>query len=140
MPVFQKGGLFYTGDSHAGQGDGEVTGSAIETADTCTLQFILHKGKTLKMPRAETPAHYIQFGLNPDLNLAMKQAIEESIIFLKETRGMDILESYPLCSIAVSYRVTQVVDRTLGVHGMMPKRIFTNESDSYWYRPDPRPI
>ena len=55
LPVFQKGALFYTGDSHAVQGDGEVTGTAIETADVCTLQFILHKGKTLAMPRAETP-------------------------------------------------------------------------------------
>ncbi|MEO5959608.1 MAG: acetamidase/formamidase family protein, partial [Opitutaceae bacterium] len=44
LPVFQKGGLFYTGDSHAAQGDGEVTGTAIETANTCILQFFLHKG------------------------------------------------------------------------------------------------
>jgi len=137
LPVFQKGGLFYTGDCHALQGDGEVTGTAIETADACTLQFILHKGKTLKMPRAENADYYISFGLNPDLNLAMKQSIEESISFLKETRGMDIIQAYPLCSIAVSYRVTQVVDRTLGVHGMLAKRIFINEPNTYWYRPVP---
>jgi len=137
LPVFQKGALFYTGDSHALQGDGEVTGTAIETADACTLQFILHKGKTLKMPRAENADYYISFGLNPDLNLAMKQSIEESISFLKETRGMDIIQAYPLCSIAVSYRVTQVVDRTLGVHGMLAKRIFINEPNTYWYRPVP---
>src|SRR5581483_685103 len=66
LPVFQKGALFYTGDSHAGQGDGEVTGTAIETADACTLQFIVHKGKTIAMPRAETPTDYIVFGLDPD--------------------------------------------------------------------------
>ncbi|HEV7948759.1 MAG TPA: acetamidase/formamidase family protein, partial [Glaciihabitans sp.] len=52
LPVFRAGGLFYTGDSHAAQGDGEVTVSAIETANTCTLKFILHKGKLLKAPRA----------------------------------------------------------------------------------------
>jgi acetamidase/formamidase len=135
LPVFQKGALFYTGDSHAGQGDGEVTGTAIETADTCTLQFILHKGQTIAMPRAETPTDYISFGLDPDLNKAMRQAIAESIDFLKQKRGLDVFKAYALCSIAVNYHVTQVVDATLGVHGMIPKRIFVDEPNTYWYRP-----
>jgi acetamidase/formamidase len=134
LPVFQKGGLFYTGDSHAGQGDGEVTGTAIETADALTVQFILHKGKKLEMPRAETPTHYILFGLDPDLNKAMRQAIVETIAFLKEKQGYDILQAYPLASIAVNYHVTQVVDQTLGIHAMVPKKIFINDPDNYWYR------
>jgi acetamidase/formamidase len=134
LPVFQKGALFYTGDSHAVQGDGEVTGSAIETADTCTLQFILHKGKTLHMPRAETPTEYILFGLDPDLNKAMKQAIEETLEFLKEKDGLDIFHAYSLSSIAVNFHVTQVVDRVLGVHATIPKRIFLNAPNDYWYR------
>jgi len=137
LPVFQPGALFYTGDSHAAQGDGEVTGTAIETADSCTLQFILHKGTHLAMPRAETATDYISFGLNADLNLAMKQAISESIDFLKETRQIDIVNAYALCSIAVNYRVTQVVDATLGIHAMIPKRLFVNETNTYWYRPKP---
>jgi acetamidase/formamidase len=135
LPVFQKGALFYTGDSHAGQGDGEVTGTAIETADTCTLQFILHKGKTIAMPRAETPANYIVFGLDPDLNKAMRQAVMETVGFLQEKRGLDVFKAYALSSIAVNYRVTQVVDATLGVHAMIPKRVFVDEADQYWYRP-----
>ncbi len=134
LPVFQKGGLFYTGDSHAAQGDGEVTGTAIETADALTVQFILHKGTKLAMPRAETPTHYILFGLDPDLNKAMRQAIVETIAFLKEKQGYDILQAYPLASIAVNYHVTQVVDQTLGIHAMVPKRIFIHDADSYWYR------
>ena len=135
LPVFQKGALFYTGDSHAGQGDGEVTGTAIETADTVTLQFILHKGVSLKMPRAETPTDYIVFGLDPDLNKAMYQAITESIDFLKEKQHFDMLQAYTLSSIAVNYRVTQVVDKTLGIHAMIPKKIFINDTNHYWYFP-----
>ncbi len=135
LPVYQKGALFYTGDSHAGQGDGEVTGTAIETADACKLQFIVHKGVKLKMPRAETATHYISFGLDHDLNLAMKQAITESIEFIQEHRGLDMLKAYALSSIAVDFHVTQVVDVTLGVHGMIPKRIFVDESIPYWYLP-----
>ncbi len=135
LPVFQKGALFYTGDSHALQGDGEVTGTAIETADTCILQFIVHKGEKLAFPRAETPSDYISFGLHPDLNKAMQQAVAESVDFLKTKKNLDILQAYALSSICVNYRVTQVVDRVLGVHAMIPKKVFVTEGDTYWYRP-----
>jgi acetamidase/formamidase len=135
LPVFHPGGLFYTGDSHAGQGDGEVTGNAIETANTCTLQFILHKGKTLTAPRAETPTHYIAFGLDPDLDKAMKMALVETTTFLNEKEGYDLMQAYALASIAVSFRVTQSVDKTLGVHGMIPKKIFVHDANPYWFRP-----
>lgn len=134
LPVFQKGALFYTGDSHAGQGDGEITVNAIETANVCTLQFILHKGKKLSAPRAETPTHYISFGLDPDLDKAMRMAILETINFLKEHRSYDFFEAYTLASIGVDFRVTQVVDGTLGIHSMIPKKIFLDEPDRYWFR------
>jgi acetamidase/formamidase len=135
LPIYQKGALFYTGDSHAVQGDGEVTGTAIETANVCTLQFILHKGKTLKMPRAETANEYIAFGLDPDLNLAMRSATNEAVDFLKEKMGYDVFQAYSLCSMAVNFRVTQVVDQTLGIHAIIPKKLFINDRDTYWYRP-----
>ena len=135
LPVFQKGALFYTGDSHAAQGDGEITVNAIETANTCTLQFILHKGKTLTAPRAETATHYLTFGLDPDLDLAMRMAMHETLGFLKEKQGYDFFDSYALTSIAIDFRVTQVVDGTQGIHAMIPKRLFINDANSYWYRP-----
>jgi acetamidase/formamidase len=136
LPIFQKGALFYTGDSHAAQGDGEVTVNAIETADTCTLQFILHKGETLKMPRAENATHYLTFGLDPDLNKAMHQAILETIDFLKKKQGYDFFQAYALTSIAVDFHVTQDVDKTNGIHGMIPKKLFIHDTNTYWYRPN----
>lgn len=132
LPVFHKGALFYTGDSHAAQGDGEVTGGAIETANTAYLKFVVHKGKTIKWPRAENATHYMTFGLDPDLNKAMKKAIVESVDFLGEKRGLNFFDAYSLCSIAVDFRVTQFVDKTLGIHGMIPKRLFTNLKDDFW--------
>jgi acetamidase/formamidase len=135
LPVFQKGALFYTGDSHAAQGDGEITINAIETANTCTLQFILHKGKKLNAPRAENATHFITFGLDPDLDKAMRMAMLETIDFLKEKQGYDFFHAYTLSSIAVDFRVTQVVDGTQGIHGMVPKKIFVKDSNSYWFRP-----
>jgi len=134
LPVFQKGALFYTGDSHAAQGDGEITVNAIETANTCTLQFFLHKGKKLTAPRAENSTHYLTFGLDPDLDKAMHMAIMETIDFLKEKQGYDFFKAYTLASIGVDFRVTQVVDKTQGIHGMIPKKIFLKDSDHYWYR------
>jgi len=134
LPVFHKGALFYTGDSHAAQGDGEISINAIETANTCILQFILHKGRTLTAPRAETPTHYITFGLDPDLDKAMRMAMTETIAFLGEKQGYDFLQAYTLSSIGVDFRVTQVVDGTLGIHAMIPKKLFVKDPDSYWYR------
>jgi acetamidase/formamidase len=135
LPVFQKGALYYTGDCHAAQGDGEITVNAIETANVSTLQFILHKGMKLNGPRAESATHYITFGLDPDLGKAMRNAMVATTDFLQEKKGFDFLHAYTLSSIAVDFRVTQVVDKTLGIHGMIPKKLFVNDSNPFWYRP-----
>lgn len=134
LPVFQKGALFYTGDCHAAQGDGEIAGDAIGTANTCTYQFILHKGEMLKAPRAETPTNYIIYGLDPDLDTAMKNAMLNTLEFLKEKQGYDLMQAYTLCSAAVDFHVTQVVDKTLGIHAKIAKKLFVNDKDNYWYR------
>lgn len=134
IPIFQDGALFYTGDCHAAQGDGEIAGDAIGTANTVIYQFILHKGKSLKGPRAETATHYIIYGLDPDLDKAMRFAMIGSLEFLKEKEGLDFLPAYSLASAAVDYHVTQFVDRTLGVHAKIAKKIFVNDKATYWYR------
>src|SRR5258708_1945826 len=131
LPVFHKGGLFYTGDSHGGQGDGEVTVSAIESANSCTLQFIVHKGKTIASPRAENATHFMAIGLDPDLNKAMRMAITETIKWLGELKGYDFFNAYTLSSIGVDFHVTQVVDGTQGIHSMIPKSIFTKDKFEY---------
>jgi acetamidase/formamidase len=134
LPIFQQGALFYTGDCHAAQGDGEIAGDAIGTANTVIYQFILHKGKTLKGPRAETATHYIIYGLDPDLDVAMKNAMLNTLEFLKEKQGYDLMQAYTLCSAAVDFHITQVVDKTLGVHGLVAKKLFVNDASTYWYR------
>jgi acetamidase/formamidase len=137
LPVYRAGGLFFTGDSHAGQGDGEVTVSAIETANTAILKFVLHKGMKLTAPRAESATHYLAFGLDPDLNKAMQMAIRETITFLGELHGMDFSHAFTLSSIGVDFHVTQVVDDTKGVHSMIPKKLFVNYKPAtpYWFTP-----
>jgi acetamidase/formamidase len=132
LPVFHPGGLFYTGDSHAAQGDGEVTVTAIETANTAILQFIVHKGKALKSPRAESATHYIAFGLDEDLDKAMQMAIRETNAYLKEVQNLDFNRAFTLSSIGIDFRVTQVVDDTKGIHSMIPKSLFIKGTPPYW--------
>ena len=135
IPVYVPGGRFFTGDAHAAQGDGEITGTAIETANTAILQFILHKGKTLKMPRAETPTHYIAYGLDADLENAMQQAVDETVAYINELQGWtDTARAYSLTSMGVDFHVTQIVDHTKGIHSMIPKRVFKNLKHDYWYQ------
>ena len=88
LPVFNKGGQFFTGDGHAVQGDGEVDGGAIEISLKPTLQFILHKGKTLKQPRVETATDYLTTGLDVDLNVATRIALQEAVDFLQKEKSL----------------------------------------------------
>ena len=124
IPVHVPGALFEVGDGHAGQGNGEVDITALETSLAGTFQFVVHKGMNLKWPRGETPTHWIAMGLNPDLTEALKTAVREAIDFLVTEKHMSREDAYMLCSTAVDFNVTQAVDGTKGVHAMIPKSIF----------------
>jgi acetamidase/formamidase len=124
IPVHVPGALFQAGDGHAGQGNGEVDITAMETSLLGKFQFIVRKGMTLKWPRGETPTHYISMGIDQDLTIATKIAVREMIDFLVTEKKMDRDEAYMLCSVAVDFNITQLVDGTKGVHGLLPKAIF----------------
>ncbi len=132
LPVSVPGGLFTTGDGHAAQGNGEVSGVAIETAVTLTAQFIVHKNSGLKMCRAETPTHFIAIGLDKDLNKAMKQALAEAVQFIQTELGFTFNQALSIASTGVDLEVSQVVDQVLGVHAMIPKSLFTKKKFAYW--------
>jgi acetamidase/formamidase len=124
IPVHAKGALFEVGDGHAGQGNGEVDITALETQLTGTFQFVVRKDMHLRWPRAETPTHYITMGLHEDLNEATKLAIREAIDFLAAEKHMSREDAYMLASVAVDFCITQLVDGNKGVHAMIPKKIF----------------
>lgn len=123
LPVWNEGALFSTGDGHAAQGDGEVDGTAIETALKGTFTFQLHKGLGWKLPRAETPTHYVTFGLDTDLDDAARQALREMINWLGGLTSITNDEAYALSSFAVDLHVTQTVNNVKGVHAMIDKCI-----------------
>ena len=135
LPVFQKGALFYTGDAHAVQGDGEVNGTAVETSLTPTLQFVVHKGagKSMKWPRAEDASNYYVTGMDVDLNVAMTEAAREAVAFLEATRGLSPGDAYALSSIATNFAISETVNHVRVIYGAIPKKIFTT-NPPFWSR------
>src|SRR5437764_12008928 len=126
FPVFLKGGLIWTGDSHCRQGNGEVNLTALECSfKEIELQPIVHHDMKLTWPRIETPTHYIMVGFDEDLGVAMANAVRETVDFLSTQKGLTREEAYSLTSIVGDCRVSQVVDVRKGVHCMVPKSIFT---------------
>lgn len=124
LPVHATGALFEIGDGHAGQGNGEVDITAMETSLIGELQFVLHKGTKTAYPRAETPSHYIAMGFDDDLSEAARKAVRNMIDFLVAEKGLSRDDAYALISVAGDVDVTELVDRNKGVHVMVPKAIF----------------
>lgn len=130
-PVQVPGALFYTGDSHFVQGDGEVALTALEGSARATLKLTLLKsgkdkvpGKTLQQPLAENAEFWITPGLDGDLDEAMRKSTREAINFLKNEFGIDEETAYAYLSAATDFEVSQVVDRTKGIHAMIRKADF----------------
>lgn len=122
LPVWVPGANFSVGDGHGRQGDGEVCVNALEMGLTGTFTFVLHKSaEGFAWPRAETPTHYILMGFNEDLDLAMKQALRQTIDFIVARSTLTRVQAYQFCSLAVDFRVTQTVNGEKGVHALLAK-------------------
>lgn len=127
IPVHAPGALFEVGDGHAGQGNGEVDITALETFLTGTFRFVVHKDQHLLWPRAETPTSYISMGFSPELNTATKMAVRNMIDFLVTEKHLSRDDAYMLTSVAVDVEITQLVDGNVGVHALCPKSIFVDK-------------
>jgi acetamidase/formamidase len=125
LPVFNEGALFYTGDGHACQGDGEVDGTAIEISLTPTVQLIVHPGAGAKMkwPRAEDADNHYSMGMAATLDDALKEAVREMVAFLRIS-GLSQADAYALCSLAVDFRIGEAVNNVQMIYGVLPKRLF----------------
>jgi acetamidase/formamidase len=124
LPVWNTGALFEIGDGHAGQGNGEVDVTAMETSLVGELEFVVRKDLKAGNPRAETPTHYISMGFDDDLSMATHKAVREMVDFLADTRHLSRDDAYMLVSVAGDVDITELVDRNKGVHVMIPKGIF----------------
>ncbi|MFN8668367.1 MAG: acetamidase/formamidase family protein [Gemmatimonadaceae bacterium] len=130
IPVHVPGALLQLGDGHAGQGDGEVDITALETSLVGVIDVFVRKDMSLTWPRGETPTHWIAMGADKDLVTATKTALRQAIDFLAREKGLSREEAYMLASVACDVRITQLVDGNVGAHVMIPKAIFTTKRDS----------
>lgn len=122
LPVFEEGALFYAGDGHAVQGDGEVCVTALETGLDGVFHLTVRRDLDYRRPFAETATHLIAIGLDEDLDDAAKQAVREMIDHLCRRTNLSRNQAYMLCSLAGDLRVTQTVDGNKGVHMMLAKQ------------------
>lgn len=128
IPVHTPGALLEIGDGHAGQGNGEVDITALETSLVGTFRVTVRKDMHLAWPRAETPTHWIAMGMDTSLVQATKIAVRQAVDFLMTTQGLSHDDAYMLTSVACDVDVTELVDGNVGVHVMIPKRILRRQA------------
>jgi len=124
LPVHVRGALLEIGDGHAGQGNGEVDITALETSLVGTFQLIVRKDMHIRWPRAETPTHYMTMGLHEDLTEATKMAVREMIDYLVTEKHLSRDDAYMLSSVAADLGIAELVDGNKGVYMTIPKSIF----------------
>ncbi|SET57715.1 Acetamidase/formamidase [Oceanobacillus limi] len=121
LPISVDGALFSIGDGHAAQGDGEVSGTAIEAPmDLVDVTLTVHEDMRLTQPRAWAPAGWITFGFNEDLHEATAVALDEMIKLIQNLYAIQKTEATALASTVVDLRITQVVNGVKGVHVILP--------------------
>ena len=123
LPIFHDGALFYFGDVHALQGDGEIAGSGLETTANVTFQFDLIKGRRLRWPRMEDANDIMVAGSGRPLVDAFRIAQVELIEWLVDEYGFDKMEAYQVVSQAGHTRVANVVDPNYTVMAKFPRKL-----------------
>lgn len=123
LPVFHEGALFYFGDVHAAQGDGEIVGSGLETTADVTFQFDVIKGQRIGWPRIEDDTHLMVAGSVRPLVDAFRIAHVELIDWLVADYGFDRMDAYQVVSQAGTARVANVVDPNYTVVAKFPKAL-----------------
>jgi amidase len=122
LPVFHEGALFYFGDFHALQGDGEIAGSGLESTADVTFQFDVIKGRRIRWPRIENDDYIMVAGSVRPLIDALRIAYVELIEWMVTEYGFEKMEAYQVASQAGVVRVANVVDPNYTVVAKFPKK------------------
>jgi acetamidase/formamidase len=85
----------------------------------------------MRWPRAEDATSYYIMGMDLDLNKALHEAVQETVAFLRDQKGMSATDAYALASVGIDFRIAEAVDAVQMAYAMIPKRIFKQNPD-YW--------
>ena len=120
LPIPVDGALLSAGDGHGAQGDGEVSGTAIECpVERAQLTLDLRDDLDLRMPIARIDDAWVAFGFDEDLDTAAQLALETMLDLMEREHGYDRSHALALASVVVDLRVTQVVNGSKGVHAVL---------------------
>jgi acetamidase/formamidase len=119
LPIPVDGARFSAGDGHARQGDGEVSGTAIETPVTAQVTLEVLDDLPLKWPAARIDGAWLTFGFNRSLGMAARIATEGMVALMAREHGLKRAEATALASVVVDVRVTQIVNGQQGAHAVL---------------------
>ena len=119
LPIAVEEALFSAGDGHAAQGDGEISGTAIECPVEAQVTLDVRDDFPVKWPVARTAASWITFGFHEDLGKAARIAVDGMLDLMQREHGLARSDALALGSVVVDLRVTQIANKTLGVHAVL---------------------
>jgi acetamidase/formamidase len=120
LPIPVDGALLSAGDGHAAQGDGEVSGTAIECPlESAQLTLELRDDLDLRSPIARIAAAWVAFGFDEDLDLAAEQCMATMLDLMERELGLERKHALALASVVVDLHVTQIVNGVKGVHAVL---------------------
>jgi acetamidase/formamidase len=119
LPIPLDGALFSAGDGHALQGDGELSGTAIETPVAAQVTLDVRDDLPLEWPAARIEGAWLTFGFNRSLGMAARIAADGMITLMRREHGLKKDEATALASVVVDLRVTQIVNGQQGVHAVL---------------------
>jgi acetamidase/formamidase len=123
-PIQVPGALLSVGDPHVSQGDGEISGTALEASLNGLLRLTIRRDLPFTVPVLETDTELLVHGFGDTLDEAMKAAALRTHGLLQTYFGLSRADAYSFMSVAADFIVTQVVDQRQGVHGRIDKRCF----------------
>jgi acetamidase/formamidase len=124
LPIPVDGALFSAGDGHAAQGDGEVSGTAIETPMRAQLTLDVRDDLQLEWPIARIDGAWLTFGFDEHLGRAARIAVDGMLAVMARELGVTGGDARVLASVGVDLHITQVVNEALGVHAELRDNAF----------------
>ena len=119
LPIPVDGALFSAGDGHAAQGDGEVSGTAIEAPVEAQVTLDVRDDFPLAWPIARIDGGWLTFGFDEHLGTAARIAVDGMLDLMEREHGLARDDALALASVVVDLRVTQIVNQVLGVHALL---------------------
>jgi acetamidase/formamidase len=121
LPVFQPGALLFVGDGHAAQGDGELTGDALETSMEIEFQVDIIPGKSIGMPYAENDEYLMMIGIGGSLDQALQRATTAMARWLEREYKLNSNEAAIVMGFALKYDIADLVGTQVGIVAKLPK-------------------